>query len=157
MSEFATDSFDIAIDKSTIDALLCGDDYLLKVALMLKETQRILRPGGHYFAISYGKPENRRSHFIRGFLSWTRREFILYKEKSANELEKKEIETEEKEIQAEEKQIEEENKEVDEENKEAEEEKEQEENDEPGDHWIYVCQKQPDGNEIAEQYFAYEF
>ena len=88
MSAFATDSFDIAIDKSTIDALLCGDDFLLKVALMLKETQRVLKPGGHYFAISYGKPENRRSHFIRGFLSWTRREFILYKEKSsANELE----------------------------------------------------------------------
>ena len=127
MSAFATDSFDIAIDKSTIDALLCGDDFLLKVALMLKETQRVLKPGGHYFAISYGKPENRRSHFIRGFLSWTRREFILYKEKSsANELEQKEIETEEKEIQAEEKQIEEENNEAEEENKEVEEEIEQE-------------------------------
>ena len=38
MSEFESNSFDIAIDKSTIDALLCGDDSFLKVAEMLKET-----------------------------------------------------------------------------------------------------------------------
>ena len=29
MDEFETDSFDLAIDKSTIDALLCGDDSFL--------------------------------------------------------------------------------------------------------------------------------
>ena len=38
MEEFETDSFDLAVDKSTIDALLCGDDSFLKVALMMKET-----------------------------------------------------------------------------------------------------------------------
>ena len=38
MSEFEPNSFDIAIDKSTIDALLCGDDAYLKVAQMLRET-----------------------------------------------------------------------------------------------------------------------
>ena len=37
MSEFESNSFDIAIDKSTIDALLCGDDSFVKVAEMLKE------------------------------------------------------------------------------------------------------------------------
>lgn len=30
--------FDIAIDKSTIDALLCGDNAYLNTALMLKES-----------------------------------------------------------------------------------------------------------------------
>ena len=116
MSEFSTDSFDLAIDKSTIDALLCGDDYLLKVAKMLKETQRVLVPGGHYFAISYGKPESRVSHLIRGFLSWNRREFILYES-----------------------------------NIEKEEEKEEK------SHYIYVCQKNDDANEISEKYFALEY
>lgn len=29
--------FDVAIDKSTIDALLCGDDAYLNVAKMMKE------------------------------------------------------------------------------------------------------------------------
>ena len=78
MAEFDTDSYDLAIDKSTIDALLCGDDSFLKVALMLKEVQRVLNPSGHYFAISYGKPESRVSHLERSFLSWELREFILY-------------------------------------------------------------------------------
>ena len=34
---YADSSFDILIDKSTIDALLCGDDSFLKTAKMLKE------------------------------------------------------------------------------------------------------------------------
>ena len=38
MNEFESNTFDIAIDKSTIDALLCGDDAYLKVSQMLKET-----------------------------------------------------------------------------------------------------------------------
>ena len=38
MDEFDDDSFDLAIDKSTIDALLCGEDTHLMVAKMLKET-----------------------------------------------------------------------------------------------------------------------
>ena len=88
MEEFDTDSFDLAIDKSTIDALLCGDDSFLNVALMLKETQRVLKPGGHYFAISYGKPDARVYHFERPFLSWDLREFILYEANVETEEEK---------------------------------------------------------------------
>jgi ubiquinone/menaquinone biosynthesis C-methylase UbiE len=61
--------FDIAIDKSTIDALLCGDDACLNVAKMMKEVQRVLKPEGYYAAISYGKPENRLYHFEREHLS----------------------------------------------------------------------------------------
>ena len=38
MKEFETDSFDLAIDKSTIDSLICSEDLFLKVALMMKET-----------------------------------------------------------------------------------------------------------------------
>ena len=90
MSDFDTDFFDLAIDKSTIDALLCGDDSFLKVALMMKETQRVLKPGGHYFAISYGKPESRVYHFDRPFLSWELREFILYEANVQTEEEKEE-------------------------------------------------------------------
>ena len=64
-------SFDIAIDKSTIDALLCGDNAYLMVAKMLKEVTRILKPEiGLYIAISYGKPESRGIHFERDHLSF---------------------------------------------------------------------------------------
>ena len=70
--------FDIIIDKSTIDAILCGDNAYLNTALMLKESQRVLREGGHYLAISYGKPETRSYHFTRKFLSWSLSTFTLY-------------------------------------------------------------------------------
>lgn len=78
MSAFESNSFDIAIDKSTIDALLCGDDSFLMVAKMLRETQRVLKTDANYFAISYGKPESRSFHFVQPFLSMENREFILY-------------------------------------------------------------------------------
>ena len=63
MSVFESNSFDLAIDKSTIDALLCGDKAFEKVSFMLKESQRVLCTGGTYFAISYGRPEGRNFHF----------------------------------------------------------------------------------------------
>jgi ubiquinone/menaquinone biosynthesis C-methylase UbiE len=57
--------FDLIIDKSTIDALLCVDKAYLNVAIMMNECQRVLKTGGYYVAISYGMPENREIHFKR--------------------------------------------------------------------------------------------
>ena len=58
-------SFDLIVDKSTIDALLCGrKEASYNVALMLKECQRVLKTGGYYFGVSYGAPENREFHFL---------------------------------------------------------------------------------------------
>ena len=70
MPEFEDASFDLAIDKSTIDALLCGDNSFIMVAKMMKEAQRVLKTDGIYFAISYGKPESRSFHFSHPFLHW---------------------------------------------------------------------------------------
>lgn len=56
--------FDLVIDKSTIDALLCGDFSFLNVAIMTKEIQRVLKVGGLYMIISYGQPENRTFHLV---------------------------------------------------------------------------------------------
>ena len=70
--------FDVAIDKSTIDALLCGDDSALNVAKMMKEVQRVLKTNGYYVAISYGKPENRAFHFDREHLSFSMKQYVLF-------------------------------------------------------------------------------
>ena len=78
MSVFKTDTLDIVIDKSTIDSLFCNDDCNIQVASMLKEVQRVMKPKGHYLAISHGSPKNCTSHFVRRFLSWDRKEFILF-------------------------------------------------------------------------------
>eukprot|EP00356_Strombidium_inclinatum_P012707 CAMPEP_0170490806 /NCGR_PEP_ID=MMETSP0208-20121228/9574_1 /TAXON_ID=197538 /ORGANISM="Strombidium inclinatum, Strain S3" /LENGTH=94 /DNA_ID=CAMNT_0010766261 /DNA_START=292 /DNA_END=576 /DNA_ORIENTATION=- len=69
--------FDVVIDKSTIDAILCGDNAFLNTAIMLKEGQRVLKVDGKYIAISYGKPSTRSFHFERKFLSWTLKEYTF--------------------------------------------------------------------------------
>ena len=63
--KFENNFFDLAIDKSTIDALLCGDNSFLNVAIMTKEVQRVLKCGGVYMIISYGAPDNRLIHLVR--------------------------------------------------------------------------------------------
>ena len=77
--KYEDESFDVCIDKSTIDALLCGDSAFLKVAEMMKECSRVLKPKGIYLAISYGKPENRCFHFERPHLDFTIKQYILCK------------------------------------------------------------------------------
>ena len=62
--KYEDETFDLAIDKSTIDALLCGDHSFLNVAIMIKEIQRVLKTGGIYLIISYGQPENRIMHLV---------------------------------------------------------------------------------------------
>lgn len=66
--QYKDNQFDLIIDKSTIDAILCGSDAYVNVAKMLKECQRVLKEGGYYVAISYGAPDNRNLHFKRKFL-----------------------------------------------------------------------------------------
>jgi len=62
---YQTGFFDLVVDKSTIDALLCGDNAYMNVALCLKEAQRVMKEGAAYVFISYGTPENRTFHFQR--------------------------------------------------------------------------------------------
>jgi ubiquinone/menaquinone biosynthesis C-methylase UbiE len=57
--KYPDEFFDVAIDKSTIDALLCGDNAFINVVKMTKEVQRVMKTEGKYIAISYGTPENR--------------------------------------------------------------------------------------------------
>ena len=57
--EYEDNTFDLVIDKSTIDAVMCGEHSEINAAIILKECQRILKPGGRYVVISYGKPESR--------------------------------------------------------------------------------------------------
>jgi EEF1A lysine methyltransferase 4 len=52
-------SFDLIIDKSTIDNLFCTNLPKLNVSLMLAECSRVLRVGGSYVAISCGAPDRR--------------------------------------------------------------------------------------------------
>ena len=55
---------------------------------MTKEVQRILKPNGIYFVISYGRPENRVFHFERSHLDFGLKQFVLYPDNCSSEQEK---------------------------------------------------------------------
>ena len=59
---YSDGTFDVAIDKGTIDTILCNESGFTKCALMLSEATRVLVNDGLYIAISYGDPESRLSH-----------------------------------------------------------------------------------------------
>jgi ubiquinone/menaquinone biosynthesis C-methylase UbiE len=71
MPEFKDESYDVIIEKSTLDAILCGDKSFLNAAKMLKEVQRVLKTGGLYVVISYGSPENRLFHLVNFHLAFS--------------------------------------------------------------------------------------
>ena len=68
--EYEDEFFDIIIDKSTLDALLCGSQAYKKTATMLKECQRVLKTGGYYVCVSFGQPNTRELHFKRPHLKF---------------------------------------------------------------------------------------
>ena len=57
---YEDETFDILIDKSTLDCLMAGCTTAeLDVCKMMKESQRVLKTNGLYVIISLDSPENR--------------------------------------------------------------------------------------------------
>ena len=81
--KYENNIFDLIIDKSTMDTLLCGDDYCINIAKMIKEIQRVLKVGGYYMIISYEEPDYRMMHLTRKFLKFNV-EVIKIEQKSGN-------------------------------------------------------------------------
>ena len=63
MQEIQTGSFNVAIDKGTLDSVLCGDNSGINAQKMINELYRIISPGGVYICITYGDPEHRKKYF----------------------------------------------------------------------------------------------
>eukprot|EP00758_Cryptobia_borreli_P001976 Tbor_TRINITY_DN2683_c0_g1::TRINITY_DN2683_c0_g1_i1::g.17986::m.17986 len=63
--EFPNNSFDIVIDKGTVDSLLCGSNSFQSVYQMNKSVARVLKRGGKYIVITYGQPDTRIDHYRR--------------------------------------------------------------------------------------------
>ncbi|KAK8806140.1 hypothetical protein WA171_007225, partial [Blastocystis sp. BT1] len=54
---FPTDSFDVVIDKSTIDTFLCSEELLEQIPLYLQGICRVLKEGGTLIVISFNEPD----------------------------------------------------------------------------------------------------
>jgi len=63
---FPSDHFDCVIDKGTLDAVLCGDDYSIPNKI-LKEMFRVVKPGKSVLLITHGNPANRKFLFEWNF------------------------------------------------------------------------------------------
>ncbi|KAF9158423.1 hypothetical protein DFQ26_007655 [Actinomortierella ambigua] len=71
--KFGSDSFDVVIDKGTMDALMCDrgdvwnpDEELIKtVAMEVDEVVRVLKTGGRFLYITFGQPHFRKRHLER--------------------------------------------------------------------------------------------
>jgi ubiquinone/menaquinone biosynthesis C-methylase UbiE len=68
---FTDEKFDVAFDKGTIDALLCGQDGIQKVEETLKEVHRVLNRYGIFVEITHGDPDARVPMFERFAIDWT--------------------------------------------------------------------------------------
>ena len=63
--DLADNTFDLIIDKGTVDSLLCGSNSFHNVYQMNKQMSRVLHKGGRVVTITYGQPDTRIDHFRR--------------------------------------------------------------------------------------------
>ena len=70
MKDFETANYDVAIDKGTLDALLCGEGSTTNAHKMIDEIHRILKPVGVYILVSYGQPIHRNGYLEKPDFDW---------------------------------------------------------------------------------------
>ena len=58
------------IDKSLLDAMVCGDGAIENIARMMSEIYRVLTPTGAYFCISHGKGSLRKKYLKSKKWNW---------------------------------------------------------------------------------------
>lgn len=63
-------SFDLIIDKGTLDAILCGGESVRNCSLMLMQVSRVLKSGGHFIIITYGTPSSRLPYLTNATYKW---------------------------------------------------------------------------------------
>eukprot|EP00831_Metopus_contortus_P050327 TRINITY_DN4233_c0_g1_i4.p1 TRINITY_DN4233_c0_g1~~TRINITY_DN4233_c0_g1_i4.p1 ORF type:complete len:202 (-),score=33.87 TRINITY_DN4233_c0_g1_i4:121-726(-) len=69
--EFNAGTFDVVIDKGTLDCILCGEGSKASSDLMLREVYKVLSPSGIYICISYGVPTFREPILMKSEWNWT--------------------------------------------------------------------------------------
>lgn len=76
--DFADESFDCTVDKSTMDCLYCCDDSREACKDMVRECYRVLKPGGVHVSLSLHSPEKGLGYLAaRGSLRWEVSHFLV--------------------------------------------------------------------------------
>ena len=67
---FAPQSYDVIVDKGTLDAILCGAESNRHATAMLSECHRVLKDDGRLLIITYGQPTSRLSYLEQTRYGW---------------------------------------------------------------------------------------
>lgn len=67
---FKDEEFDFILDKGTLDAILCGTDSKKNGESMIAEVYRVLKTGGVFVVVTYGKADTRMSYLQKIKFSW---------------------------------------------------------------------------------------
>lgn len=70
LEELSGRSFDLILDKGTLDCILCGEKSFENVHKALSNISQLLKPGGAYLVVSYGSPMFRLNHLQKEEFSW---------------------------------------------------------------------------------------
>ena len=70
MSSYEDASFDVIIDKGTLDAMLCGERSMAHADDMCLQVSRVLAQGGVFVEVSYGQPEDRLLYLEKKKFHW---------------------------------------------------------------------------------------
>ena len=57
--DLPADSFDVVIDKGTLDSILCSEGSSQNAIKCIRQIYRVLKSKGTYFCVSYGVPDFR--------------------------------------------------------------------------------------------------
>ncbi|GKT19110.1 hypothetical protein ADUPG1_011444, partial [Aduncisulcus paluster] len=69
-SELPSDTYDFIIDKALLDTILCSTDNFESCKAYLRETYRVLKPGGTFMILSHADPSERDDVLGLGSLGW---------------------------------------------------------------------------------------
>ena len=79
MEPLKSSSFDVVIDKGTLDAILCGSSSTASAEQMCSECARVLKDEGVFILISYGQPESRIGYLDKPEYGWTVKHYNIPK------------------------------------------------------------------------------
>jgi hypothetical protein len=65
MKDIPNEEFNVAIDKGTLDSILCGENAVPIGDKYIREVFRILSNNGVFICITYGDEEHRKTFFVQ--------------------------------------------------------------------------------------------
>lgn len=68
--DFGDATFNVVLDKGTMDSILCGKGSIENVSKMCQEVSRVLKPDGVFIIVSYGMPCNRLQYLQEETYKW---------------------------------------------------------------------------------------